>query len=418
MPEQAEHRDQERVRDQDGRQDAECRPDPELRHEVEPEEGETRDRDRNRQAGEEHGPAGGRTCLGCRVDWGEPFVQRLSEAGDDEQRVVDADTEPDHRDEQRRNRVDLGQAGQDEQEQERRHQRHQRQRDRDEHRHERAEDDEQHDQRREQAEQFLRALLDRRELGVAVVLDCDADRLDRLADRILHSEHRFTVGVEDDPVELRLGICNPAVVRERVLFEGVADLGDTRLVLGRCELVRLELRDRVLDRLAALGRVEPLAGGRGEDEIQDTALLLRELRLDQVGRLLRVRPGDLELVLQAAADGGDEGDQDGDDADPGEDDSPGMSGARARPAREPSGRETFVGSTPFRCRSLRHCGGSFSWGRLHVRRASTPQFIVHRFFTRCGTPSRYSTTTLTPSSLARSGSSRATRNAAGGADVA
>ena len=55
---------------------------------------------------------------------------------------------------------------------------------------------------------------------------------------------------------------------------------------------------------------------------------------------------------------------------------------------------------------------------LHVRRAGTPEFIVHRFVTLRGTPSRYSTTTVTPSSRARSGSSRATRNAAGGAEVA
>ena len=62
----------------------------------------------------------------------------------------------------------------------------------------------------------------------------------------------------------------------------------------------------LLDRRLALRRVEPLALGRGEDDVEDAALLGRELRLDQVGRPLRVGAGDLELVAQAAADGGDE----------------------------------------------------------------------------------------------------------------
>ena len=60
-----------------------------------------------------------------------------------------------------------------------------RERDRDRGRDERPEDDEQHDERREQAEQLLRPLLDRRELGVAVELDGHAGRLDRLADGVL-----------------------------------------------------------------------------------------------------------------------------------------------------------------------------------------------------------------------------------------
>ena len=114
------------------------------------------------------------------------------------------------------------------------------------------------------------------------------------------------------------------------------------LVLGRLELGGLELRDRLLDRGLALGRVEPLALGRGEDEVQHAALLGGELRLDQVGRPLRVGARDLELVLQAAADGGDEHDEDDDDPEPAEDDAPRMGRAGSRPAREPARRETLV----------------------------------------------------------------------------
>ena len=67
---------------------------------------------------------------------------------------------------------------------------HDRERDRDRGRDERAEDDQQHDERREEAEQLLRALLDRRELGVAVELGRHARRLDRLAHGVLHGDDR------------------------------------------------------------------------------------------------------------------------------------------------------------------------------------------------------------------------------------
>ena len=96
-----------------------------------------------------------------------------------------------------------------------------------------------------------------------------------------------------------------------------------------------------------------LALGRGEDEVQDRALLGRELRLDQVDRLLRVRPRDLELVLQAAADGADEEDEEDDDAEPARDDPPRMRGAGARPARERSRGEPLVGREPLALGLLR-----------------------------------------------------------------
>jgi hypothetical protein len=79
-------------------------------------------------------------------------VEELPEARDDEQRVVDAHPEPDHRHEDRRDGVDVGQPRQDEQQQERRDERDDREHDRDERRDERAEHDQQHDDRGEQAE--------------------------------------------------------------------------------------------------------------------------------------------------------------------------------------------------------------------------------------------------------------------------
>ena len=336
------------------REHAEGAADPELRDEVEADQREAAHRDRDRQAGEEHGAPGGRARLGGGVARREAVVQQLSEAGDDEERVVDPDTEPDHRDEDRRDRVDVGQAREDEEQEERRGERRDRQEDRDHHRHEGAEDDEQDDDRREQAEPLLGSLLDGRELRVAVVLDGDAGRLDRLAHGLLHGDDLLAVLGLDRLRELRLGVGDAAVVRDRLLAERVADLLDAGLVGGRRELVGLEAGDRLLDRRAALGRVEPLALGRREDDVQDGALLLRELGLDQVGRLLRVRARDLEHVLERPADRPDEDDQERDDAEPAEDDAPGMRGAGSRPACERAGGLTLVRFATLRPESVRH----------------------------------------------------------------
>ena len=176
-----------------GREHAERRADAELGDEVEAEEGQAADRDRDSQAGEEHGAARGGAGLGGGVDRGQPLMQELSEARDDEQRVVDADTEADHRHEQRRDRVDVGQAGEDEEQDECGRKRRQREQNRNRHRHEGAEDDDQHDQRHQQAERSCDSLLDRRELGVAVVLDRDAGRSDRFANCILNSDDGLAI---------------------------------------------------------------------------------------------------------------------------------------------------------------------------------------------------------------------------------
>ena len=99
--------------------------------------------------------------------------------------------------------------------------------------------------------------------------------------------------VLDRLVELRLGVGDAPVVGERVLAERVADARRAR----PCRPTGLNSADfsraiAFVDRRLALGRVEPLALGRREDEVEDAALLGRELGLDQVGRLLRVGAGD------------------------------------------------------------------------------------------------------------------------------
>ena len=114
------HGDEQRVRDQHGREDAERRADSELRDEVEAEEREAGHRDRHRQTGEDHRSTRRGSRLRRRVARRQALVQVLPEARDDEERVVDPDADPDHRDEDRRDRVDVGQPGEDEEQDERR----------------------------------------------------------------------------------------------------------------------------------------------------------------------------------------------------------------------------------------------------------------------------------------------------------
>jgi hypothetical protein len=182
-------------------------------------------------------------------------VQELPEAGDDEERIVDPDAEADHRHEDGRDRVHVGQPGEDVEEQEGGREGRERERDRDRRGHERTEHDEQHDDGCQQAERLGRALLDRRELRVTVELGRDAGRLDSFADGVLDCDDGLAVLLEDDAVELRFRVSDSPVVGNRVVLEGVADALDARLVLGRLELIRLELGEGVLDGRPALGCV-------------------------------------------------------------------------------------------------------------------------------------------------------------------
>ena len=366
VAEQREDGEQEGVRKQHRRQDAERAPDPELRHEVEAEEREPGHRDRDRQPGEQHRAARRRAGLGGRVARLEPLVEELPEARDDEQRVVDPDAEPDHRHEDRRDGVDVGQPGEDEEEEERGRQRHDREHDRDDRGDERPEHDEEHDQCREQAEQLGRPLLDRRELRLAVVLDRHADGLHGRPHGIFDGDHRVAVLVLDRLVELRLGVGDAPALREGLRAERVVDARQLRFAvdglgaLRRDERRGAELRHRLLDRCLALRRVEALALGRREDDVEHASLLRRELRLDQVGRTLGVGAGDLELVPKPAADRGDEADEDHDDPEPRSEDAPRVRRAGSRPTRERPGRHAFVRgqartSVPTRgCRVLAH----------------------------------------------------------------
>ena len=80
-------------------------------------------------------------------------------------------------------------------------------------------------------------------------------------------------------------------------------------------------------------RIEPFTLRRSEDDVQYRTLFGGELGLDQVGRPLRIRSGDVELVPQVAPHRAHEHDQTGHDADPCGDHTPWMCGEGSRPAR-------------------------------------------------------------------------------------
>ena len=179
----------------------------------------------------------------------EPLVQELSEARDDEQRVVDADADPDHRHEDRRDRVDVGQAGEDEEQDERGSDGHDRERDRDRGRRRTC--------GRRSAARSAPSSRPISSCGPCSIGGNSASPLNSavtpagstvVADRVLAPRRPVAVLRLDHVVELRLGVGDAPVLGEGVLVEGVADALDADLVAARLELGGLELRDRGLRR--------------------------------------------------------------------------------------------------------------------------------------------------------------------------
>ena len=135
-----------------------------------------------------------------------------------------------------------------------------------------------------------------------------------------------------------------------------------------------QLGERVLDGGLALGGVELLARRRGEDEVQDAALFGGELRLDQVGPLLRVGAGDLELVAQASAEedttGREERDE-GDGAD--EHHAPGLRWRTYAPTGRGARGEPLAGGGP-----LVSAFDSYRWFSLMPARSGSQLLQTHR----------------------------------------
>ena len=125
------------------------------RHPVEEAEAEQQhphQRDDHRDAGEEHRAAGGVDGGDRRVARLQPLVEAVAEAGEDEERVVDADAEADHRRQLRRELGGVEDVGAEGDQAEADAEREQRGDDRQAHRDQRAEGDQQDDDRGEQAD--------------------------------------------------------------------------------------------------------------------------------------------------------------------------------------------------------------------------------------------------------------------------
>ena len=149
--------------------------------------------DDHRDPGEEHGAAGGVDGGDRRLARLQPFVEAVAEAGEDEERVVDPDAEPDHRRQHRREVGGVEDVGAERDQAEADAEREQRGDDRQAHRDHRAEGEQQDDDRRQQAD---------REGGVAAFFFGFLDRL--AAELDLEAVAGGALGGRDDLLGARL----------------------------------------------------------------------------------------------------------------------------------------------------------------------------------------------------------------------
>ncbi len=173
--------------------------------------------DDHRHPGEEDGAAGGVDGGDRRVAGFQPLVEAVAEAGEDEERVVDADAEADHRRQLRRELGGVEDVGAERDQAEADAEREQRGDERQAHRHDRAEGEQQDDDRSQQADH---------ERGVAFFFG--ARFLDRLAAELdLEAVAVGRLGLVDQ----LLGVLFFDFVGEDVVLDG--RVGDLAVVADR-----------------------------------------------------------------------------------------------------------------------------------------------------------------------------------------
>src|SRR5262249_34005790 len=175
------------------------------------------------------------------------------------------------------------------------------------------------------------ALRRRRALRFTRELDLHAGRLADRAEVVFEVHDLRARKLESGAVELYVVVRNLPALRELVgaRLQWARDRRDVLGILREVALRDLAGGEHAADRVCARSRVETLTRRRREDDAQGGALLAAELRIDQVGRLLRVRPGDLEVVDEMAVECGVQADQHDEDRDPPENDTPRMTCAGA-----------------------------------------------------------------------------------------
>jgi hypothetical protein len=292
-----------RHRDRDRRRD---------RHPVEEGDAEQQhpqQRDDHGQAGEEDGAPGGvdrphRRRLGV-----EPFVEPVAEAGEDEERVVDADPEPDHRRQLGGEVGGVEDVRPERDEAEADPQREERGEDRQPHRDRGAEGEEQDDHRGAQPDQ---------ERGVAFGLAHLLDRLAAEVDLRVGPGHgfgwrhrcfdRLLVQFVALLVELDRRVGDLAVGGDRRVAPARVGAGDAGHVRHR-----LDLGEGGRHAPPHRRRLDPHGGA--EDDRRRFARLRREALFEQLHRPLRVRGRQLEVFREGRAGraGGEADDEEGRD---------------------------------------------------------------------------------------------------------
>ena len=173
VAEQCQHGRQQCDRDGDTREHRQRRADAHLGEKVEPDRDEADDGDRDRRTGEDDRTAGGRGGHRGSLLRRRTVVQSLAEAREDKQRVVDAHAEADHRGQDRRDRVEVGEARGDREDRDAERHREDGEEDRDQRGEQRAENDQQDDDRHANADQLGSTLLRLLLHGLAGVRDLD-----------------------------------------------------------------------------------------------------------------------------------------------------------------------------------------------------------------------------------------------------
>ena len=191
------------------------------------------------------------------------------------------------------------------------------------------------DESRQQADDVADSLRRRRALRLAGELDLQPGRRADRAQLIFDRDDAGAWKLEAGAVELHVEERDLPVVGELVgVRERAPDLRDVFRILGQLALARGRGGEHPVDRRRPCGRVEALPARRRHDDAQRSALLPTELGVDQVGRLLRVRPWDLEVVDQLAVERRVQPDEQDEDADPAPDHAPRMARAPACQSRE------------------------------------------------------------------------------------
>ena len=288
MPREAEQGGEQRERDRDHHRNGEPGREPHDRDERDARDREAADRDHHGDAGEQDRRARGRERATGRIVDRQAELQVLAMAGDDEQRVVDADTEPDHRRDRRRHGADVDEARDDRDQSDTGREADERDADRQSHRDDRAEREQQHDRGDEQADELLSAELGLHGFGREVATQLHAHHVGavHLGGRVLEPAERRCADVVRGHVVLHIRVRDatvgcPLEAADRIDVGLLRDVGERGVDRGG------GLRVRECARLRREHELRGGAGGGGEVALEyvQRGLGLDSRRFERVRRL-------------------------------------------------------------------------------------------------------------------------------------